>query len=812
MKKTIAEKFVSLVTMFSMLISITGGAFAFPTIASAHPVGSTIGFSGTALSSTSIQLSWTSTSAASNPSLNEHDIRIWRCLGTNCVPIISGTPIFVSATNFLLIYPTGTYTDSGLASGQSYRYTIEEKHGGNVGSGTGATTGNIVLPPANTAPVAVDDVATTNEDIASTITKATLLANDTDANIGDTLSLTAVSNAVNGSVVISGSDVIFTPAANFNGTASFEYTVSDGNLTDIGLVTITVAPVNDAPVALNDSYSTNEEALLTISLPGILGNDTDVDLNSLIATFISGVANGILTFSVDGSFSYTPNLNFVGTDSFTYKANDGTIDGNIATVSILVSNTNDAPIAVADSYSTTEDVVLTVPASGVLGNDTDADSNPLTAVLVGVGTTNGGLVLNADGSFVYTPNTNFNGTDSFTYKANDASADSSVVTVTITVNPVNDAPVAQGQTTVAPNTISEDTNLSGFLVATDADIPANTLTYTITTGPTNGVLSAFDSATGAFTYTPNLNFNGSDDFFFTANDGTVNSDVAHVDIMITAVNDNPILTISGPNPVNLVVGDIFTQPTATSTDPDSANLPVITVEGTVNTSTPGTYPVTYTATSATGVTIVILNVIVGAVPVTPVAPTVTADDTTNTITGLNVTNMEYSSDNGVTWSQAPAPTFPGDVTVLVRVKGEGINPASLATTITFTTNPAPPQSGGGGGGGGSYIPLTTRGGISPAPTVTLSPTPTVLIPTATPDANTGAQGGQAIPQGLALATGIPVQEIDLEEALEIPEVTQAAAVGFLGGLFGSWWSWLWLILLLIAIYLAKRYYDDRKNK
>ena len=114
----------------------------------------------------------------------------------------------------------------------------------------------------------------------------------------------------------------------------------------------------------------------------MLGNDTDVDGNPLTAVVVTAPANGTLTLNADGSFTYTPNANFNGTDSFTYKANDGTADSNTATVTITVDAVNDAPVAVNDSYSTTEDTPLTVAAPGVLGNDTDVDGNPLTAAVV----------------------------------------------------------------------------------------------------------------------------------------------------------------------------------------------------------------------------------------------------------------------------------------------------------------------------------------------------------------------------------------------------------------------------------------------
>src|SRR5207248_1141374 len=153
--------------------------------------------------------------------------------------------------------------------------------------------------------------------------------------------------------------------------------------------------------------------------------------------------------------------------------------------------------------STNEDTTLTVAAPGVLGNDSDIDSATISAVLV-TGPSRGTLILHADGSFSYTPDANYNGSDSFTCKANDGSLDSNIATVTLTITAVNDAPVAVDGTV----TTAEDTLVEITLVATDVDSP--TLTYSIVTGPAHGTLS---SVTGTnISYTPALNYNGSDTF------------------------------------------------------------------------------------------------------------------------------------------------------------------------------------------------------------------------------------------------------------------------------------------------------------
>ena len=135
---------------------------------------------------------------------------------------------------------------------------------------------------------------------------------------------------------------------------------------------------------------------------GVLANDTDPDGASLTAVLASNPAHGTLALSANGSFTYTPAANYTGPDTFTYRANDGSLNSNTATVSITVTAVNNPPTAVNDTYTTPEDAPLNVPAKGVLANDTDPDGDSLTAVLV-ANANHGTLVLSPNGSFTYTP-------------------------------------------------------------------------------------------------------------------------------------------------------------------------------------------------------------------------------------------------------------------------------------------------------------------------------------------------------------------------------------------------------------------------
>ncbi len=191
-------------------------------------------------------------------------------------------------------------------------------------------------------------------------------------------------------------------------------------------------PVNVAPVAAADAYSIGEDGALTVNAPGLLANDTDADGDPLSAVLAGGPSDGSLTFGDDGSFTYTPNADFFGADSFTYTANDGKADSAAATVTLTVTPVNDTPTAMDDSYATPVNTSLTILAPGVLGNDADPDGDILSAALVS-DVSYGILTLTGDGSFTYTPNTDFEGADTFTYTASDTTEVSGPATVTINV-------------------------------------------------------------------------------------------------------------------------------------------------------------------------------------------------------------------------------------------------------------------------------------------------------------------------------------------------------------------------------------------
>jgi len=312
--------------------------------------------------------------------------------------------------------------------------------------------------------------------------------------------------------------VIDTSASNLANGAQFTYfvvaTYVDGTRSDPSNL-VTVTAINDPPVAEDDGYATDEDTPLSVAAPGVLGNDDDPDgTAALSATLVTGPQHALsFTLHGDGSFSYVPAANFHGTDTFTYTAEgDGAIS-NIATVTLTVQAVNDLPVAANDGFTGVEDTPLTVPAPGVLGNDTDVDSDAtLTAVLVaGPDAAQGTVALAPDGAFTFTPAANFNGVATFTYQAVDDQAGvSNTATVTLTVASANDPPTisdiadktiaANGTTGALSFTIGDVDGLAGLAVAGSS---SNT-----TLVPTANIVFGGSGAQRTVTVTPAANKTG----------------------------------------------------------------------------------------------------------------------------------------------------------------------------------------------------------------------------------------------------------------------------------------------------------------
>ncbi|PLS20364.1 hypothetical protein C0U40_17155 [Amylibacter cionae] len=391
-------------------------------------------------------------------------------------------------------------------------FTLTDGNGGFT-----SKTVEITITGENDDPVAQAGTVSGDED---TVISGSVAATDVD---GDTLTFALATDGSNGSVILAADgSYTYTPAADFNGTDSFTYTVSDGNGgTDTQTVNITVNAVNDAPVAQAAMASGDEDTVISGTVAA-----TDVDGDTLTFALATDGTNGSVVMAADGSYAYTPDADFNGTDSFTYTVSDGNGGTDTQTVNIRVDAVNDAPVAQAGTASGDEDTVI---SGMLLASDVDGDT---LRYAVETQATHGTVAIRPDGSYAYTPGADFNGTDSFTYTVSDGNGGTDTQTVNITVNAVNDAPVAQAGMASG----DEDTVISGTVAASDVD--GDTLTFALATDGSNG--SVVMAADGSYAYTPDADFNGTDSFTYTVSDGNGGTDTQTVNIRVDAVNDAPV--------------------------------------------------------------------------------------------------------------------------------------------------------------------------------------------------------------------------------------------------------------------------------
>jgi subtilisin-like proprotein convertase family protein len=323
----------------------------------------------------------------------------------------------------------GSWSFTDTAGGGSATYSVSATDA--AGNTAQSADFSYVPDPANGAPVATDDSAAISEDTPVAIP---VLANDSDPD-GDTVAIESVGPAANGAVALNPDGTItYTPTANWSGTDSFSYTVSDGRGgTDTATVTVTVSAVNDAPVAADDSAATNEDTAVVVA---VLANDSDVEGDSLGLTIESQGAHGTATVNPDGTITYTPAANWSGTDSFSYRVSDGQGGSTVASVTVTVNPVNDTPVAGDDSAATDQATAVVI---AVLANDSDIDGDALTVTGAGNGA-HGTTAVNADGTITYTPNAGFAGEDSFTYTISDGQGGTETATVTVAVNPAPPPP------------------------------------------------------------------------------------------------------------------------------------------------------------------------------------------------------------------------------------------------------------------------------------------------------------------------------------------------------------------------------------
>ena len=467
----------------------------------------------------------------------------------------------------LTIASTGVYTFTPTANSTANMpqatYTLSDGEGG-----TDTATLDITVNATNDDPVANPDMGNTQEDTQLVVAATGVLGNDTDLDGGDSLTVTGYnvggnSASVGNPLVLSEGNLTiaadgsytFDPAPDFNGAVpAVTYDISDGKGgTASSTLTITVDPVNDAPVAEDDSQSTPMNT--AVSIP-VLNNDHDPEDDSLIILDVNTTGtNGTVAWDENGTVIFTPDTDFIGTTTFTYTISDGNGGTDTATVTITVTDpedpSNNAVTAVADSASTPLDTDVDIP---VLINDYDPEGDEFNLTNIVTQAVNGTVTINDNGTaadpsddyVTYEPNVGFVGNDTFEYEITDENGNTDIAIVTVTVvdtatdplpNAVADAAVTDQDTPVTIDVLDNDTHPNN----------GEELNITAFTQPANGVVTLDDGGTpndpsdDQLVYTPNPGFYGNDTFMYTIIDST--GDTAFASVTVTVVEKGTVTGI-----------------------------------------------------------------------------------------------------------------------------------------------------------------------------------------------------------------------------------------------------------------------------
>ncbi|EMK3274501.1 tandem-95 repeat protein [Vibrio parahaemolyticus] len=390
---------------------------------------------------------------------------------------------------------------------------------------------NLDILPINDAPNAESDVITTEEDTAVTID---VLVNDSDVE-GDALSIQSASvPKEQGTVEVVDGKLVFTPAENFNGEATITYIVTDGDLTDEAKVTVTVTPVNDSPVAVDDTVSTQEDTVVTIDA---LPNDTDADGDKLsIESAFVPKDQGTVEV-VDGKLVFTPAENFNGDAEITYAVTDGQLTDE-AKVTVTVNPVNDAPIIKVDAVeSITEDAVSTDTVVATLEvADTDTPEDQLTVSLEN--NSNGYFVLVGNEVKLTQAGVDAVNNDELNLKdltisasvsdgVNPTASDSD----SLIVNCVNDAPTVENA--IADQVLSED--FDAFTIDLNEVFKDSDSSLEFSVSGNNSIQISI--VNGVATITPTADWNGKEAITFTAKDPSGESVSQTVDFTVAPVAD-----------------------------------------------------------------------------------------------------------------------------------------------------------------------------------------------------------------------------------------------------------------------------------
>jgi gliding motility-associated-like protein len=549
---------------------------------------------------------------------------------------------------------------------------------------TASVVRNIQVNGVNDPPVGVDDSFVMYED--TELDCGCILINDSDPDGDDLIALHGGQPPANGTVIDEGGFFVYKPNPNFYGTDSFTYFANDGTEnSNETTVHITVLPVNDPPIALDDAATTDEDTPLDIQ---VLVNDIDIDdvlVGSMIVVVDPPAHGTVAVNTTTGAVTYVPNENYNGNDQFTYQVKDASDAlSNVGTVAIVIDPVNDAPIANPDAASTPEEMAVEID---VLANDVDVD-NTLdgTGLVIVTPPTHGTAVIEPGGLITYTPEENFTGPDTFEYRVKDAlDAISAPATVTVTVTPVNDPPVANPDIVITP----EDTPIAIPALANDIDID-NDLAYVvaiIVSNPSHG--TATIDANGNILYSPAQNYFGDDSFTYQIKDpaGTL-SNVTSINVTVTPVNDPPIANpeaVTTPEEVTktiaVLVNDtdvdnslvnaqvsVSTNPAHGSAVVESSGVVVYTPEKDFT----GTDSFSYQVTDPAGATSAPALVTVTVTPVNdrPVAVDDQATTDENTAVDIDILANDFDIDNDLVPSSVVLTAAPIHGTVSIHASGQ----------------------------------------------------------------------------------------------------------------------------------------------
>ncbi|WP_305416773.1 retention module-containing protein [Photobacterium leiognathi] len=506
--------------------------------------------------------------------------------------VVDNGKIVIAHDGGMIFIPSGNYHGDVTVP-----YTITD------GDKTATSTVTIHVTPVNDAPIANPDSFTTDEDTSITVD---LTKNDSDID-GDKLTVKEINGTLltggeqtvvvdNGKIVIAhDGGMIFIPSGNYHGDVTVPYTITDGDKTATSTVTIHVTPVNDAPVANPDSFTTDEDTSITVDLTK---NDSDIDGDKLTVKEINGtsltggeqtvvVDNGKIVIAHDGGMTFVPSDNYHGDVTVPYTITDGDKIAT-STVTIHVTPVNDAPVATPDSFTTDEDTSITVD---LIKNDSDIDGDKLTVKEINgtsltggeqtVVVDNGKIVIAHDGGMTFVPSDNYHGDVTVPYTITDGDK-IATSTVTIHVTPVNDAPVANPDSF----TTDEDTSITVDLIKNDSDIDGDKLTVKEINGTSltggeqtvvvdNGKIVIADD--GGMTFVPSDNYHGDVTVPYTITDGDKTA-TSTVTIHVTPINDAPVA-----NPDSFTTGEdtsITVNLTKNDHDVDGDRLTIKEINGT----------------------------------------------------------------------------------------------------------------------------------------------------------------------------------------------------------------------------------------